>query len=750
MSVSDRDLSAPEKHPPAPPPRGDLPISFQRSAWECSRDVPRPFVFDLGGNMSKTARCLISFAICFMLARTASAEGNFITSDLWIRAVIHTVEKGGIEGVWKKGGEDTLGENRVIWGYFYASPDEISWGNPQNPDVFVKVWFDESGRTDVNFFHVSVPDIEVYSDYPYNGVPDRSGRATTSTRYIRHCYENGGSYGYENKEDGNPAQGYWAGAKPSGYHLMDDLKIAAVINTLEKGATEAIWCEGGRGMPEGKHKVIWGYFYADPNTVSWGSVSNPELFVKVWLDASGRIDVNFFHVSVPDIEVYSNFSNEVTSQYSDDIFYKQKGTTVTHKRYIRHEYAYWYASWADPDCSVQNQNEYLYETMKYAYLWNDKVPETDVSLYSSPDVLLEHIKYERDQWSYIASKEEYDLYTIGGNYFGLGLGVDYDVYDDCRITFVYKDSPAAQAGLKRNDRILEINGKTVQEIEAQDLWDSVFYKGRIGDAVDLKIQDSQYQTRRISVKKDLVEIQTILHYDVIEYEGLKVGYVVFNEFLSDALRELDAVFAYFSWKGIDELILDIRYNPGGSTSVAEYLGNLIAGDRLEGKIFAKYLYNDNYSDWNEIAYFKKPANKNALNLNRIVFITTGATASSSELLINGLKPFMDVILIGDTTSGKPVGYSFSWEFCDRIFLPIVFKSVNSRGEGDYFDGFSPACYAADDLSRTLGDTQETSLKAALHYLKYGNCPNISYRAEKSAKEKKRIKLHGFRGEIGAF
>ncbi len=713
---------------------------------------PEPLTPNLyiGDNMSKITRCLISFTICFMLCGNVFAEGNFLTSDLWIRAVIHTAEKGQIEGVWKKGGEDTLGANRVIWGYFYADPNEISWGNTQNPDVFVKVWFDENGRIDVNFFHVSVPDIEVYSDYPYNGIADQHGTTTTSRRYIRHYYENGSSYSDENSEDGNPAPGYWAGGKPSGYYLMDDLKIAAIINTVEKGATEAVWCEGGRGTPEGKHKVIWGYFYADPHTVSWGSVSNPELFVKVWFDAGGRIDVNFFHVSVPDIEVYSNFSNEVTSIYSDDVFYKQKGTTVTHNRYVRHEYACWYASWADADCAVEKQNEYLYETMKYAYLWNDKVPETDTSIYASPDVLLEKIKYERDRWSYIVSKEEYDLYTIGGNYFGLGFGLDYDVYGDCRITFVYKNSPAEQAGLKRNDKVIEINAKTVYEIEARDLWDAVFYKGRIGDVVDLKIEDSQHQTQRLSIKKDLVEIQTILHYDVIEQDGLKIGYVVFNEFLSDALKELDAVFAYFSWKGIDELILDIRYNPGGSTSVAEYLANLIAGDRLEGNIFAKYLYNNNYQDWNEIAYFKKAANKNALNLNRIVFITTGETASSGELLINGLKPFMDVILVGDTTHGKPVGYAFSWEFCGRIFLPIVFKSVNARGEGDYFDGFSPACYAQDDLSRTLGDKEEASLKAALHYLRYGGCSNISYRAEKSAKAKKKIKLHGFRGEIGAF
>jgi len=98
--------------------------------------------------------------MAFGVSGTAYGSGNKVTSDLWINAIINTVEKGRIEEVWQKGGDAyTSRGDRVIWGYFYASPSDVTWGSQNNPDLFVKIWFDVSGRVDVNFFHVSVPDI---------------------------------------------------------------------------------------------------------------------------------------------------------------------------------------------------------------------------------------------------------------------------------------------------------------------------------------------------------------------------------------------------------------------------------------------------------------------------------------------------------------------------------------------------------------------------------------------------------------
>jgi Tol biopolymer transport system component len=245
--------------------------------------------------------------------------------------VVETIEKGPVEAVWQKGGEDTTYRgDRVIWGYFYASPDEVTWGDQNNPDVFVKIWFDVSGRVDVNFFHVSVPDIVVYSDYPYDGIPEQQGTTTLATRYIRHTYENGQSFSEEQEEDGNPAEGYSPAGNPRGYSIIADLIIGSMINTEEKGPIEALWSLGGRDTTDRGDEVIWGYFYANPDEVTWGNADNPDLFVKIWFDISGRIDVNFFHVSVPDIEVYSDYPQNCT--------YDQKGTSIMAVRYVRNEY----------------------------------------------------------------------------------------------------------------------------------------------------------------------------------------------------------------------------------------------------------------------------------------------------------------------------------------------------------------------------------------------------------------------------
>ncbi len=265
------------------------------------------------------------------LSPSAAIPGDMVTSDLWIRAVINTVEKGPIDAVWQKGGEDTTSRgDRVIWGHFYASPNDVTWGSQNNPDLFVKIWFDVNGRVDVNFFHVSVPDIEVYSDYPYDGSPDEHGTTTTSRRYIRQYYQNGESHMDENYEDGSPPSGYSPGGNPSGYLTINDLRIGSMINTVEKGPIDAVWRLGGQDTTSRGDQVVWGHYYASPLDVTWGSQDNPDLFVKIWFDVNGRIDVNFFHVSVPDIEVYSDLPNDGT--------YDQKGTTIMDNRYIRHEY----------------------------------------------------------------------------------------------------------------------------------------------------------------------------------------------------------------------------------------------------------------------------------------------------------------------------------------------------------------------------------------------------------------------------
>lgn len=258
-------------------------------------------------------------------------EGVLVTDNLWIRAVIHTEDKGDIEGVWQLGGQDiTARGDQVIWGYFYASPSDVSWGNANNPDLFVKIWIDVNGPVYVDYFHVSVPDIEVYTDYPYDGVPDEQGRATLTNRFVEHFYLNGVSESKIQAENGASPSGYSATANPSGTTLINDLKIGAMINTQDMGPIEGVWRLGGQDTTARGDQVVWGYFYADPDIMSWGSLNNPDLFVKIWFDVGGAVFVDFFHVSVPDIEVYSD--------QPDAGGYDNSGTTILLNRFVEHTY----------------------------------------------------------------------------------------------------------------------------------------------------------------------------------------------------------------------------------------------------------------------------------------------------------------------------------------------------------------------------------------------------------------------------
>ncbi len=244
-----------------------------------------------------------------------SAPQGYEVSNLKIGAMINTVERGPIEALWFKGGEEvTTRGDTVIWGYFYANPSQVSWGSQQNPEVFVKIWFDVSGRIDVNYFHVSVPNIKVFSNvtggFDYD---EQDWLSMNFRRYVRHFAANAEPYSEAQFENGFcflPVVCDLLASKNiepqmNNASLDDQTMIAAVIHTEEAGDIEAIWQPKGEDVTQRGDRVVWGYFSADPGDVSWGSDQNPEVFVKIWRDVSGRIDVNYFHVSVPPISVIS-------------------------------------------------------------------------------------------------------------------------------------------------------------------------------------------------------------------------------------------------------------------------------------------------------------------------------------------------------------------------------------------------------------------------------------------------------------
>jgi sugar lactone lactonase YvrE len=257
------------------------------------------------------------------VGKTSTTDDN-----LWMKVMIQTEDRGPIEAVWKQGGDSMTSQgDRVIWGYFYADSRDVSWGYEQNPDLFVKIWYDHTGRIDVNFFHVSVPDIEVYSaireisKLSYN-------RSTMNKRYVRHTYKP--SENVSEAEVADTAESAILPVKdnPARNPLpFYNLGVGTLIQTVEKGAISGVFKLGGSGNTTAGDQVAWGFFYASPTDVNWGSSDNPDAYVKVWVDHNGRIDVNFFHVSVPDIKVTSGHDR-----------YEKQGLITMSQRYTRHEY----------------------------------------------------------------------------------------------------------------------------------------------------------------------------------------------------------------------------------------------------------------------------------------------------------------------------------------------------------------------------------------------------------------------------
>jgi C-terminal processing protease CtpA/Prc len=152
--------------------------------------------------------------------------------------------------------------------------------------------------------------------------------------------------------------------------------------------------------------------------------------------------------------------------------------------------------------------------------------------------------------------------------------------------------------------------------------------------------------------------------------------------------------------------------------VAQHLASYIGGLRTEGLVFAEYFHNDRNTFRNRILRFQSKLQP--LKLDRLIVVTTKASASASELVINALRPFMPVVVVGGTTYGKPVG-QYAIGFCDLLLAPVSFALRNADGQGDFFDGFPPDCPAPDDADHQLGDPDEGSLKEALRFATTGAC-----------------------------
>ncbi len=414
-------------------------------------------------------------------------------------------------------------------------------------------------------------------------------------------------------------------------------------------------------------------------------------------------------------------------------------------------------------------NNWIYDNMSIYYLWNNKIPASP-DYEANPDDFFnsicnwynENTNPDGDRFSWI--QENYvDLLNSLSGVSSDEIGFEFQLFyvDDKHINiggevlYVKKGTPAASKGLKRGDFFTEINGTQLTASNYKDILNGLKgdYKLSIFTPLDEKNLSNKRYMSLSTVSK--YEENPVYFSNVYNYDDKNIGYLVYNFFADDngdGLCGYDAqlaqVFANFKSQNVNSLILDLRYNSGGSTLAATVLASMIVKDLNPREIFYKTKCNSMLEEiileemgadyFNQYFMTEISPNKNYNNLTtpislpnignnlQEVYILTGPnTASSSELIINGLKPYMNVILLGTTTIGKNVASISLYEGNDPKnkwgIQPIVFKMYNSDNESDFTAGFSPAeDFINDDSNvspkKELGDPKENMLSDAIKHI----------------------------------
>jgi C-terminal processing protease CtpA/Prc len=389
------------------------------------------------------------------------------------------------------------------------------------------------------------------------------------------------------------------------------------------------------------------------------------------------------------------------------------------------------AQWPLTSCTTLGKNLFVRDVLSDIYLWYTELPAENPASYDSPEAYLEALRFRPldTTFSYVTSRAANDAFFDDSAYVGFGFSTAL-VGEEMRILQVFPDSPAGDAGLTRGARILAIDGRRVGDLIAEGALDVAFGPAQVGaeSTIDFVLLTGERHSARLA--KRVVTIPTVSFTRVHEVDGRRIGYIFFRNFVRPSNAALDEAFAQLAESGVDDLVLDMRYNGGGLVNVARHLASVIGGVRTRDQVFAQYVHNDRNIRRNEVIRFESTAD--GPGFERLIVITTRASASASELVINALRPFMPVVIIGDRTYGKPVG-QYQINFCDKMLAPVAFTLRNANGEADYFEGLAPDCVADDDVERELGDPAEASLREAVAFIATGACtprpPGLQRRVE---------------------
>ena len=395
-------------------------------------------------------------------------------------------------------------------------------------------------------------------------------------------------------------------------------------------------------------------------------------------------------------------------------------------------------------CSLRAQQDFADQVLNEWYLFPDLLATVNQASVTSLQAYLDaRVAPARAQnrdrgFTFATSIAEENALINSGSSAGFGIRLAFDT--DARRVFVmeaFEGANGLAAGLDRGSEITAIgttsaNLQTVSSLMASGgaqavidaLGPTTAGVARVlrfvqpgGATIESNIVKTDFALDPVSDRYGLL---------ILNDGGKQVGYINLRTFIiADAATQLRQAYGQLAAQGITELIIDLRYNGGGLVSVADTMGDLMGAGRV-GQIWSRTVLRPSKSSENETRTFRSEAN--AIAPTRIAFITTGATASASELVANSMIPYVGngLALIGANTTGKPVGqFGFDLAACDLRVRAVTFQTVNAADQGEYFTGlasvFPNTCRAGDDITRPLGDPAEASIATALDFLAGRSC-----------------------------
>lgn len=404
-------------------------------------------------------------------------------------------------------------------------------------------------------------------------------------------------------------------------------------------------------------------------------------------------------------------------------------------------------------CSLRSQQEFADGVLRERYLFPNLLAPANPANFNSVQAFLNARvaparAQNRDRFTFATSIAEENALIARGEGAGFGIKLGFDKPANNRVTVLeaYEGTAALAAGIDRGTELLAIgvnsaNMQTVASLMASggpQAIGAAFGPLESGVTRVLRFQPVGGAIVERSVTKTVHSINPISNrYGTLVFNdgGRRVGYLNLRTFIvADASRQLRVAFGRFIDAGVSDIIIDLRYNTGGLNEVADVMGDLLIGRGRVGQPWSRLIGRPELQAEIDRAFPERRLRQefNAIGDARFAFITSGGTASASELVINSLLPYISnrMVIIGSNTVGKPVSsLPFDLAACDLRVRPVTFKTVNALGQGDYFDGLASVvpitCEAEDDIFTPLGDPREASIRTAFEVLRGSSCTAMS-------------------------